>query len=532
MNQRASKQIRDILTDRNALVVYAWLSCMILALLCISFANHSHYVSIWVVNAILLIFIFRSPATLTWAYFAAGLIANILVNYLYSEDLQAALILSACNSIEILLPILMVKRQDNAPIYIKGLNHQSNFLALSVLMGCAISSIMATAYTIAGINRWFPTGFAIAFNWFTIDLLAMVTILPLGLSITHDRCHKLLHPKKIFELIIVMIFTVAVTLESTNYIQIKFIVMLMPLLYAAFRLGLLGTAIIFISTVCTYIANILSHSATNQLYENMIETISFSFLLMCITLVPALITAILIEQRDDFEEKLKEDEQRFRGAMQYSALGVALVSPEGRWMLVNPALCEITGYSADELMKLTFHEITHPTDRARDLDLIAKLNKREIPSYNIEKRWINKNGEVVWISLIVSAVFDSKNNVVYYVTQSENITTRKRMETALQESEHRWKFALEGGNQGVWDWDITGHIIYYSRTWKFMLGYNDNEISNSPDEWFSRIHPEDKEMVMLNLNQHICLALLTNINANIACAAKMILINGFWVVAE
>ncbi len=146
----------------------------------------------------------------------------------------------------------------------------------------------------------------------------------------------------------------------------------------------------------------------NPRFVDMLQWINYSFVLMCITLLPAIIVSILIDQRDDFEQKLSEDEQRFRGAIQYSATGMALVLPNGKWMVVNPALCAITGYSEDELMQLTFRDITHPEDIDRDQELLNQLSKQEIPSYTLEKRYIKKGGEIVWISLVVSAVFDQK----------------------------------------------------------------------------------------------------------------------------
>src|SRR5690606_6078463 len=124
----------------------------------------------------------------------------------------------------------------------------------------------------------------------------------------------------------------------------------------------------------------------------------------------------------------------FRGAIQYSAIGMALLSPKGTWITVNPALCDITGYSQEELMERTFQDITHPDDIDQDLNLMRQLEQHEIPSYSMEKRYIKKSGEIVWISLVVSAVYNRKNKVVYYITQAENITIRKQMEDALQES--------------------------------------------------------------------------------------------------
>lgn len=428
MNQQASSRMKKILQSSAALVAFAGIICLILAVLCITFTAHISYASIWVVNAVLLIFIFRSPPALIWPYFAVGLLANILANMIGGATPLQALEFSICNNFEILLPILCVPRYDNEDIYIKGFDFQSIMLLISVPVGCLLAAASAAAITI---NIWQPDFIKITFGWFSIDLLAMMAILPLGLSATQERIHKLMQPAKLTELIIVALITIGFTWISLNYIQIKFIIILMPLLYAAFRLGLLGTSTIFFCTAATYVTGIMISSLMHA-HIKMPEIISYSFILMCITLIPALITAILIEQRDEFEEKLRANEQLFRSAVKYTAIGMALISPKGKWLVVNPALCAISGYSEAEMLNLTIQDITYPDDLHKDQDLLKKIIRRELSSYTIEKRCIKKNGKMIWVLLTVSAVYDHNNHLVYFVAQADDITMRKHAESELQ----------------------------------------------------------------------------------------------------
>ncbi len=501
MNQRTSKRFLNFIMSGYAEVIYAGITCLVLAILCIMLAQYSTYASIWVVNAVLLIFIFRSDPSLRWYLYFIGLCANWVANIFAGAPIILALAIALSNSMEILIPMLFVPYKPTETFFSKGLDHQTAMLAFSVTISCIAAAGLTTTLAVP---TWTSKDFLLmTFNWFTIDLLAMMAVLPLGLCINADRIHKLFKTSKLVELGIVAATAMILTWLSTKYPDIRFVIILMPLLYAAFRFGIVGTSAICFMIVGVYITSIILGTFTNTRFANTSQWISYSYLLMCITILPALVIAILIEQRDEFEQKLGEDEQRFRGAIKYSAIGMSLISPEGKWMIVNPALCEITGYTEDELMKLTFQDITHPDDLQKDIDLLQQLTHNQISSYNLEKRYINKSGDIVWVSLVVSAVFDQKNRVLYFISQIENITTRKRMETALQESEHRWNFALEGGNQGVWDWNITENKIYFSRTWKVILGFQDHEISGSLNEWFSRIHPDDREKTMFELNQHI-----------------------------
>jgi diguanylate cyclase (GGDEF)-like protein/PAS domain S-box-containing protein len=84
-----------------------------------------------------------------------------------------------------------------------------------------------------------------------------------------------------------------------------------------------------------------------------------------------------------------------------------------------------------------------------------------------------------------------------------HITERKRMETALRESEERYALAARGANDGLWDWDLLSNTVYFSPRWKSMLGYEEHDIGETPDEWFKRVHPEDRERVHAEISSHI-----------------------------
>ncbi len=137
------------------------------------------------------------------------------------------------------------------------------------------------------------------------------------------------------------------------------------------------------------------------------------------------------------ELALVESDRRFRGAFETAPIGMALVGLDGHWLQVNKALVQMLGYTAEELMRLRFHEITHPDDLSLDLGLLEKLRHEEIDHYNIEKRYYRKDCAIIHVLLSVSMVTDQNDQPVHYVSQIEDITERKELqELVLHQATH------------------------------------------------------------------------------------------------
>lgn len=220
--------------------------------------------------------------------------------------------------------------------------------------------------------------------------------------------------------------------------------------------------------------------ATHPAADGSIITVDFS--LKAVRDDKGEVILLIPEGRDISDKKMIEDalrasEEQFRNSMEYASIGMALVSPEGRFLKVNQALCNIVGYSSEELVQTDFQTITHPEDLYADLVFVQKILNREIPSYEIEKRYIHKNGNFVWILLSVSLIWSHEGLPLHFVAQMQDITKRKMFEQQILDNETRFRLVTEKvKDYAILMLDPEGYIKIWNIGAKRIKGYSANEI--------------------------------------------------------
>lgn len=133
----------------------------------------------------------------------------------------------------------------------------------------------------------------------------------------------------------------------------------------------------------------------------------------------------------------------FASAFQFSGIGMALVSPSGRFLYANRVLCTMLGYGAEQLKELTFQDITHPEDLSTDLKNVELLLKGEMETYQMEKRYIAASGNIVWAKLTVSLVWDKNGKPEFFISQIEDITLAKALQQDVQNQNMKLRGAVE-----------------------------------------------------------------------------------------
>src|SRR5918994_5463864 len=198
-----------------------------------------------------------------------------------------------------------------------------------------------------------------------------------------------------------------------------------------------------------------------------------------------------VTERKRTEDALREMRDRFRSIFDHAPIGVAMVSLEGRYLQVNRSLCEILGYTEEELQALTWQEITHPDDLAASSAYARRIVEGEFPKYHLDKRFLHADGHTVWASLSVSLVRDSEGEPLYFVSQIQDVTERKEVERVIVESEERFRSLVQYSSDIITILDADGTVRYASPAVARVMGYKPEE-QTGPNE-SGTVLPDDRD---------------------------------------
>ncbi len=189
-------------------------------------------------------------------------------------------------------------------------------------------------------------------------------------------------------------------------------------------------------------------------------------------------------------DRLHHSEARFRDTFEYAPVGLAHVAPDGHWLRMNAGLPEILGYTRAELYALTFQDVTHPDDVAPDMAQVQAMLAGTIDRYSMEKRYIRKDGAIVWANLTVSLVRRSDGAPDYFVSVVEDMSQRHQSEEALRASESRFRTVFEHAATGIAITDLTGRFQQSNRAYERLLGYSGHELHEL--DAAALVHPDDR----------------------------------------
>ncbi len=217
-------------------------------------------------------------------------------------------------------------------------------------------------------------------------------------------------------------------------------------------------------------------------------------------------THLDITDHKQAELDLRESEARYRELFDYAPDAYLIMEADtGVIAQCNPAAARMLGGEPSQIIGLTPERISPPVQADGQSSHVAAAERMEtvLREGELSFEWIHRrlDGSDFWADVIVRRMYFQGRTVL--LVSWRDITEHKHLETRLRDNELRWKFALEGSGQGVWDWDIPSGDVYFSPQWKAMLGFEDEELPNRFEEWNSRLHPEDQARVLTRLESYL-----------------------------
>jgi PAS domain S-box-containing protein len=197
-----------------------------------------------------------------------------------------------------------------------------------------------------------------------------------------------------------------------------------------------------------------------------------------------------ITERKQAQEALRLSEEQFRGIFEQGPIGLTLMGRDYHLVKVNAALSRMLGYSQSELLEMSPLDYTHPDDRGPTINIVERLFSTEAPVHKMEKRYVKKNGDVIWASLNASVLHDQEGRPSYGMGMIEDITERKRAEEELRAVNQRLSLATQSASMGVWEWDVSTELaIWDDRLFQIFGIPKKSPVAR--EDWERRIHPDD-----------------------------------------
>jgi len=189
-------------------------------------------------------------------------------------------------------------------------------------------------------------------------------------------------------------------------------------------------------------------------------------------------------------------EEEFKRCFNLDLIGMAITSVDKNWVKVNDKLCQILGYSRDELLKLSWPKLTFPADLAKDEREFQRVISGDIEGYSIDKRFIHKNGEIIFTTISTNCVRASNGRIKHFVVVVQDIPEREQDNANKLNIYNLLKRAEQLAHMGSWEWDIHANTFKMSDEWLQIHGVSNKNIKM--EELIQIAHPEDVEAINLN----------------------------------
>lgn len=455
-----------------------------LALLCLSIIHHSSSLAaLWLPTSVLMTVLFYHryrewPGLLLAA--ACGIFAaHTLLGTPFLRYVPYVL----NNLLEASIGAALLRRALPGNDPLNGLGNWLKFLVIAVLFTPLLSTLVLV---LSNMNRSADELHLQATTWYLSEAVAVLVLTPIGMVYKHGDKARLLASGRLSEFLLTLGVTLFSCFLALKWLPFPFAFITLPLLWVAIRMPRLEAFLIFLAT--TMMVGLLQASVFMNVYPNMLKIWQgLLFAPLLLVLLPVSAMSLAMHSLRVERSNITESENRFRNAMEYSAIGMALVSPEGKFLQGNKALCTLLGYDPDYLQTLSFQDITHPEDLHSDLYSLQQLLDGVIEDYTLEKRYLCHNGKMVWAQLAVSLVRDDDERPLYFIAQVKDISDLKKTEKsnqvlseALHEEKELLQITLNAINDAVISTDKAMNITFMNPVAEKMTGWSEQQAQGQP----------------------------------------------------
>jgi PAS domain S-box-containing protein len=427
------------------------------------------------------------PKRMWPALIAAAIATFILYDLQHGVPVRSIGWLISADVLEILIAAFCLSYAFNGVPRLNSVNALAKFSIFAVILAPAAGALLGALATRG--SYWT--------NWrtaFLSEALGFLTLMPAILGWAGKRPTEIQKPGAYY-------FEAAALLGSlTVFGFLTFIAFgpssppalvysLLPfLLWAALRFGSTGVSTSMIVVALLAIWGVV-HGRGPFAGEDPRDSVLSLQLFLLFATAPFMVLAVLVEERKAAVADLRESEEKFRTVFRDAGIGVAIVSPEGRFLAGNDAFSRFIGYTEEELVGRTVQSVTHPDDWAMFSQRLCHAVENGVGFQGVEKRCLHKNGQVLRGECSASLIRDVHGNPQYFVAEVLDVTDRRRAEQTLRESEERFRLVANKAPVLIWMSGTDKLCTFFNQCWLDFTGRSmEQELGHG---WASAVHAED-----------------------------------------
>lgn len=440
---------------------------------------------LWFPTSIMMVAFYRHAGKMWPAIAAVCSVGNVLASLVLFPFSSLNLVFTAINAIEAVIGALLLRK------FLPGYNPLQNLhdwirLAFSSAVIPPLIGGILVLILMPG-ESWAHTFLV----WVLSESIGALALVPLGLLYKNHYLMRHRKPRLLLETLLTLAVTLALSAMAMLWLPWPFTCVIVLLMWSAVRLPRMEAFAVFLITIMM-VSLMMAAKPVPLNTPQMFAMSNAPWLPFLMMLLPANVMTMVMYAFRAERKHITESEERFRNAMEYSAIGMALVGTEGQWLQANKALCKFLGYSQNELRAMTFQQLTWQEDLDSDLEQLSQLVSGEINTYTMEKRYYTRKGDVVWALLAVSLVRHADGTPLYFIAQIEDINDLKHTEWVNKRLMERITLANEAGGIGIWEWELEPDLISWDKR-MFELYEIPSHIKPTWQLWHNCLLEEDRE---------------------------------------